>query len=267
MQKTTTLAITMLATWGADAFSVAPPHAVRTRANAGMLTSATMRGTPGAEPSPGIAAASRRDAAAAAARILLSGAAWHLGVCASARAETGSSVVRAEELAGLDHDSLLQLAPSVVPAESLQAWQQEKAETAAELKEALAREAKGQKALPREVQTAGAEKAFLPPVTTTQSSAEALAIAKHLKSIGAVMYGGYGCMHCFRQKQVLGREVVSSLLTYVECGKNGANTQRALCKERGVKGFPTWQINGVLYPGEKSLADLAKLSDFELKPK
>ena len=256
MQKTTTLAITMLATWGADAFSVAPPHAVRTRANAGMLTSATMRATPGAEPSLGVAAA----------RILLSGAAWHLGVCASARTETGSSVVRAEELAGLDHDSLLQLAPSVVPAESLQAWQQEKAETAAELKEALAREAKGQKALPREVQTAGAEKAFLPPVTTTQSSAEALAIAKHLKSIGAVMYGGYGCMHCFRQKQVLGREVVSSLLTYVECGKNGANTQRALCKERGVKGFPTWQINGVLYPGEKSLADLAKLSHFELKP-
>ena len=256
MQKTTTLAITMLATWGADAFSVAPPHAVRTRANAGMLTSATMRATPGAEPSLGVAAA----------RILLSGAAWHLGVCASARTETGSSVVRAEELAGLDHDSLLQLAPSVVPAESLQAWQQEKAETAAELKEALAREAKGQKALPREVQTAGAEKAFLPPVTTTQSSAEALAIAKHLKSIGAVMYGGYGCMHCFRQKQVLGREVVSSLLTYVECGKNGANTQRALCKERGVKGFPTWQINGVLYPGEKSLADLAKLSHFEVKP-
>ena len=256
MQKTTTLAITMLATWGADAFSVAPPHAVRTRANAGMLTSATMRATPGAEPSLGVAAA----------RILLSGAAWHLGVCASARAEMGSSVVRAEELAGLDHDSLLQLAPSVVPAESLQAWQQEKAETAAELKEALAREAKGQKALPREIQTAGAEKAFLPPVTTTQSSAEALAIAKHLKSIGAVMYGGYGCMHCFRQKQVLGREVVSSLLTYVECGKNGANTQRALCKERGVKGFPTWQINGVLYPGEKSLADLAKLSHFEVKP-
>ena len=256
MQMTTTLAITMLATWGADAFSVAPPHAVRTRANAGMLTSATMRATPGAEPSLGVAAA----------RILLSGAAWHLGVCASARAEMESSVVRAEELAGLDHDSLLQLAPSVVPAESLQAWQQEKAETAAELKEALAREAKGQKALPREIQTAGAELACLPPVTTTQSSAEALAIAKHLKSIGAVMYGGYGCMHCFRQKQVLGREVVSSLLTYVECGKNGANTQRALCKERGVKGFPTWQINGVLYPGEKSLADLAKLSHFEVKP-
>ena len=33
-------------------------------------------------------------------------------------------------------------------------------------------------------------------------------------------------MHCFRQKQVLGSEVVSSLLTYVECGKNGANSRQ-----------------------------------------
>ena len=35
-----------------------------------------------------------------------------------------------------------------------------------------------------------------------------------------------------------------------------------LCKEKGVKGFPTWEINGKMYPGEKSLADLAKLSNF-----
>jgi len=188
-------------------------------------------------------------------------------------------------------------------------------------------------------------------------------------------------MHCFRQKQLLGSEVASSLLTYVECGKNGANSRRGktrghtvtlrcalmqapilvldserernpsyaaptrrqrprararvrareisvrvlrtwrdtaiadrtgharqnvpnpapytlhptpytlhrdptpntllptpysllpkpyivnpkpaeLCKEKGVKGFPTWEINGKMYPGEKSLADLAKLSNF-----
>ncbi len=35
-----------------------------------------------------------------------------------------------------------------------------------------------------------------------------------------------------------------------------------LCKEKGVKGFPTWEINGKMYPGEKSLSDLAKLSNF-----
>jgi hypothetical protein len=38
-------------------------------------------------------------------------------------------------------------------------------------------------------------------------------------------------MHCFRQKQLLGSEVASSLLTYVECGKNGANSRRG--KTRG----------------------------------
>ena len=35
-------------------------------------------------------------------------------------------------------------------------------------------------------------------------------------------------MHCFRQKQLLGSEVVSSLLMYVECGKNGANSRRGM---------------------------------------
>jgi len=47
----------------------------------------------------------------------------------------------------------------------------------------------------------------------------------------------------------------------VECGKNGANTKRELCKEKGVEGFPTWQM----YPGEQSLSDLAKASKFELQ--
>lgn len=72
-------------------------------------------------------------------------------------------------------------------------------------------------------------------------------------------------MHCYRQKQLLGAEVVNSLLTYVECGKNGANTKRELCKEKGVKGFPTWEINGKMYAGEQSLPDLAKASKFELQ--
>ena len=41
-------------------------------------------------------------------------------------------------------------------------------------------------------------------------------------------------MHCFRQKQVLGSEVVSSLLTYVECGKNGANSRRGKTQGHAV---------------------------------
>ena len=30
-----------------------------------------------------------------------------------------------------------------------------------------------------------------------------------------------------------------------------------------VKGYPTWEINGELYPGEKSLDELGELSGFK----
>ena len=182
----------------------------------------------------------------------------HLGVLLACSSPASASP--SEDLATLDNDALLKMAPEVQGDSRLMAWRQEKEER----RQALAREAAGQKPLPRPVQT-GEEKSFLPPVTTTASSPDAIRLAQHLKEIGAVMYGGYGCMHCYRQKQLLGAEVVNSLLTYVECGKNGANSKRELCKEKGVKGFPTWEIDGQMYPGEQSLSDLAKASKFELR--
>ena len=36
-------------------------------------------------------------------------------------------------------------------------------------------------------------------------------------------------------------------------------------QEKKVPGFPTWEINGELFPGEKSLEDLAKIAKFDLK--
>lgn len=38
---------------------------------------------------------------------------------------------------------------------------------------------------------------------TTESSPFALSLAKHLRSIGAKMYGAFWCSHCLEQKQVL----------------------------------------------------------------
>lgn len=38
---------------------------------------------------------------------------------------------------------------------------------------------------------------------TTKSSPYALALAKHLNSIGAKMYGAFWCSHCVEQKEVL----------------------------------------------------------------
>lgn len=107
------------------------------------------------------------------------------------------------------------------------------------------------------------------------------------------MYGAFWCSHCYGQKQVrlasfflvcsplaacklsagdarrrtcvqeLGFEATDQYLTYVECDKKGANSKRDFCKEKKVPGFPTWEINGELFPGEKSLEDLAKISGFK----
>ena len=38
---------------------------------------------------------------------------------------------------------------------------------------------------------------------TTQSSPFALSLARHLRSVGAKMYGAFWCSHCVEQKQVI----------------------------------------------------------------
>ena len=141
----------------------------------------------------------------------------------------------------------------------LKAWKEE------EIKRALAREAKGEEPLTRPVKGADGTIGYLPPVVTKTSSPEALALGKHLKDIGATMYGAFWCSHCYGQKQVLGIEAAEEYLTYVECDKKGANSKRDLCKEKKVPGFPTWEINGEMFPGEKTLEELAKLTKFDLK--
>mmetsp|Transcript_23540 Transcript_23540/g.72417 ORF Transcript_23540/g.72417 Transcript_23540/m.72417 type:complete len:385 (-) Transcript_23540:168-1322(-) len=100
---------------------------------------------------------------------------------------------------------------------------------------------------------------FSPPEVQTESSARSLRLAKHLTAKGARCFGAYWCSHCFHQKEIFGREA-ATLLTYVECAADGADSQRGLCQQTGINGFPTWQIDGVLYPGEKSLAELEALS-------
>ena len=37
------------------------------------------------------------------------------------------------------------------------------------------------------------------------------------------------------------------------------NSQNSLCKERDVPGYPTWEIKGKLYPGEKELDELEEI--------
>ncbi|HEY9881074.1 MAG TPA: vitamin K epoxide reductase family protein [Leptolyngbyaceae cyanobacterium] len=97
-----------------------------------------------------------------------------------------------------------------------------------------------------------------PPITTTSGPAE-IALAQHLKSIGAKMYAAWWCPHCHDQKQMFGAEAMAQV-PYVECASDGRNAQPQLCG--AVTGFPTWEIKGQMYPGVQSLQKLAELSGY-----
>ena len=113
-------------------------------------------------------------------------------------------------------------------------------------------------------ETTSPKQLFSPPPVKTATTPKAAALAKHLSAKGARMYGAYWCSHCFDQKSAFGSKAVEDI-DYVECAADGVDSQRAKCDRRGVKGYPTWDIGGELYPGEKSLDELAELSGFTFK--
>jgi uncharacterized membrane protein len=101
-----------------------------------------------------------------------------------------------------------------------------------------------------------------PAVTTTSGPAQ-LALARHLREIGAKEYGAYWCPHCHDQKMLFGKEA-AALIDYVECDPRGQNSRAQLCQAAAanVKGFPTWEIKGQFYSGTQSLEKLADLSGY-----
>ncbi|MEN9213640.1 MAG: vitamin K epoxide reductase family protein [Gloeomargarita sp. DG02_4_bins_56] len=100
-----------------------------------------------------------------------------------------------------------------------------------------------------------------PPVTTSSGAAE-LALAEHLRKVGAKEYGAYWCPHCHQQKQLFGKEA-GAKINYIECDPKGVNSQTQKCIDVGIKGYPTWEINGKLYPGVKTLDQLAELTGYK----
>ena len=98
-------------------------------------------------------------------------------------------------------------------------------------------------------------------ISTTSSAAE-LGLAEHLKQIGAKMYGAFTCPHCQNQKQLFGKDAAAQL-NYIECHPQGENSQPDLCMKAGIQAFPTWEIKGKSYQGEKTLAELADLSGYQ----
>jgi len=98
----------------------------------------------------------------------------------------------------------------------------------------------------------------LPPSITTESTKRTIGLARDLQSLDAKMYGAFWCSHCYDQKEAFGKEAFSKI-PYVECSKDGANQQNALCNKKKVPGYPTWEIAGQLYPGEQALEELEEI--------
>ena len=105
--------------------------------------------------------------------------------------------------------------------------------------------------------------------STIQSSTDDLprsnsfqtSLAKHLADKGAVMYGAYNCPHCLSQKNDFGQAF--HYIKYVECNNRGKNANPTLCFAKGVKVYPTWEIDGKFYTGQLKLEKLSELSNFE----
>tara|TARA_Y100001968_G_scaffold45599_1_gene35638 strand:+ start:15234 stop:16175 length:942 start_codon:yes stop_codon:yes gene_type:complete len=100
------------------------------------------------------------------------------------------------------------------------------------------------------------------PAIISKSTSSSIELAKHLTSIGAVSYSAYWCPHCHDQKELFGKEAVSKLLL-IECAADGKNNQARLCQEKEIQAFPSWEINGEILSGVRSLNELADLSNYK----
>jgi len=87
--------------------------------------------------------------------------------------------------------------------------------------------------------------------------------AQCLKDKGAVFYGAFWCPHCQNQKAMFGAS--QKLLPYVECSTPDGKAQLAVCQEKKIAGYPTWEFaDGSKESGEVSLEKLAEKTNCQL---
>ncbi|MEA5597720.1 vitamin K epoxide reductase family protein [Rivularia sp. UHCC 0363] len=99
-------------------------------------------------------------------------------------------------------------------------------------------------------------------VTTTSGEAE-IALARHLKEIGAKEYIAWWCPHCHEQKLLFGKEAYQEV-PHTDCAPaDNPNNVKPECKTAGIESYPTWKIKGKTYTGAQSLEELAKVSGYQ----
>lgn len=81
--------------------------------------------------------------------------------------------------------------------------------------------------------------------------------AQCLADEGATFYGAFWCPHCQAQKKLFGSS--AKLLPYVECSTADGQGQTAICKEKVIPSYPTWEFaDGSRLGGEVPLEQLAE---------
>ena len=99
-------------------------------------------------------------------------------------------------------------------------------------------------------------------IVTSESTIESIAFAKFLSENGVVKYSAYWCPNCLNQGELFGKQAYKEL-NVIECSRDGKNSQTQLCIDKNIKGFPSWEINGKIIIGVKTLNELSKLTGYE----
>ena len=96
----------------------------------------------------------------------------------------------------------------------------------------------------------------------SESTKESISLAKFLKNNGVVKYSAYWCPNCLDQSELFGKEAYKEL-NVVECARDGKNSQTQLCIDKKIEGFPSWEINGKIIIGVKTLNELSELVGYK----
>ncbi len=75
-------------------------------------------------------------------------------------------------------------------------------------------------------------------------------LAKCLAEKGVKMYGSDTCPYCQNQKKMFGEDFTK--INYINC-----DFDKSVCAEKGITGYPVWEIDDKMSAGLKSLEELA----------
>ena len=99
-------------------------------------------------------------------------------------------------------------------------------------------------------------------IVTSESTNESIEFAKFLRDNGVVKYSAYWCPNCLNQGELFGKQAYKEL-NVIECSRDGKKSQTQLCIDKNIQGFPSWEIDGKIILGVKTIKELSKLTGYQ----